>query len=284
MSRLGALALTLGAVLLAAPARAQEELRGGEKKIDIEYATTETAHYAIQHEKPIPQATVDKIASELEDILAQYVAIFKAEPKGKLAVRFLDSPNTYQQEGGDKSHPGMYIERGDGAKFLLIQQMPFYDLIPIVYHEAFHQYLAVYLEGAQAPTWFNEGMAMYYEGMQRDAKTGKLDPLAIERRKLRMVKDAVFTRQHIPLAALIDSTYEQFHDKEREGLHYATSFAFVDFLMQLKPGGKLVLAYAKALKAGDQEKALVELFGKERKKLDKLEGGFKKYVLAANVE
>ena len=33
----------------------------------------------------------------------------------------------------------MYIETPT-EKYLLIQQMPFYQLIPLVYHEAFHQY------------------------------------------------------------------------------------------------------------------------------------------------
>lgn len=274
--------LTLTAALLlavAGSALAQDDLRGDVKKIDIAWAKVETKNYAINYESVIPKATVDKIGGELEDILQQYIAIFKAKPEGKLVVKFLDSPNTYQQEGGDKSHPGMYIETPT-ERFLLIQQMPFYKLIPLVYHEAFHQYLSVYLGDVHAPTWFNEGMAMYYEGMQRDERTGKLDPKQIDKRKLRMVKDAIFTRAHIPLENLVDSTYSQFHEKETEGLHYASSFALVHFFMEGK-GGKVMLSYGKELKtSGDTEAALAKLFGKKRKKLAKLEKAFKRSMLA----
>ena len=278
--RAGALAL-LASLALGAPARAQEELGGGEKQIAIEWAQTATKHYDLHHERVIPQETVDRVGRELEEILAQYVAIFRVKPTERLKVKFMDSPNTYQQEGGDKSPPGMYVERGDGEKYLLIQQMPFYELVPLVYHEAFHQYLAVYMEGGRVPTWFNEGMAMYHEGMQRDERSGRLDPKAIDRRKLRMVKDAVFTRAALSLADLVDATYEQFHDKEQEALHYAQSFALIDFLFQVKPGGKLVLDYAKELKkTSEGEKALGKLFGRDRKDLGKMESAFKRYVLA----
>ena len=277
MRRLTLIAAAL--VAFAAPTLAQDDLRGTVKKIQISWAKVETKSFTINYESVIPKETVDKIGGELEDILKQYIAIFKTKPDGKLIVKFLDSPNTYKQEGGDQSHPGMYIETGT-EKFLLIQQMPFYQLVPIVYHEAFHQYLSVYLGDVRAPTWFNEGMAMYYEGMQRDDRTGKLDPKLINKRKLRMVKDAIRTRQHIPIEKLVDSTYAQFHEKETEGLHYASSFALIYFFMQGK-GGKVMLAYGKELKkAGDTEAALEKLFGKKRKKLAKYEKAFKRSMLA----
>ncbi len=272
------------ALLLAFPLAAQEELGGGTKHIDIEWATSSTEHFDINYEAVISAQTVTDIGVQLEQILEQYVAIFKFEPDERLVVKFMESPNTYQQMGGDRSHPGMYIER-PGEKYLLIQQMAFYQLVPTVYHEAFHQYLAAYMEGTRVPTWFNEGMAMYYEGMQRDEESGRLDPSNIERRKLRMVKDAVFTRQHLPLAQLIDASYEEFHERENESLHYNQSFAFIDFLMQLKPNGKLVLDYVKELKkTQDSEEALEKLLGKKRKKLEKIEEGLTKYLLAYDEE
>lgn len=276
--------LFLVLILLPWAACAQDDLRGQKKTIKIEWASYSTKNYEIRYEKAIPKGTVEKVGRELEEILVQYIAIFRVKPEGEASfkVRFLDSLNTYEQEGGDQSHPGMYVE-GPSGKYLLIRQLPFYQLIPTVYHEAFHQYIAMYAEGAPLPLWFNEGMASYYEGMQRDG-SGKLDPLKIDRRKVRMVKDAVFTKTQIPLASLLDATDKEFHDKDKESLHYTQSFALVDFLMQIKRG-KALFSFAKELRASkDPAKALEKIFGKKRKKLKKIERGFLGYLANLKLE
>src|SRR5688572_27436251 len=129
--RVPALLVSLGCLAPLIPA--QEELSKKRERIVLEYANFETKNYSIDHEKVIPVSTVKTLAQELDDILEQYVRLFGERPKAKLKVKFLDSLNTYEQEGGDPSHPGHY---NPGTKCLVIRQMPFNGLIPTVYHEA----------------------------------------------------------------------------------------------------------------------------------------------------
>jgi peptidase MA superfamily protein len=272
--------LLAAAVLSGTPILAQDEVGRREKeKIQLNWSSTDSKNYSFQYEKVIPAGTVKQIGEALEDALAQYVLVFGAKPPEKLKVKFLDSENTYEQEGGDPSHPGHYRR-----PYLVIRQMPFYDLLPTVYHEAFHQYLDMYMGNeVEIPTWFNEGMAMYYEGMQKNKATKKLDYKLIDNRKLRVLKDAIFTRSALPLEKLIDASHQEFHDKEKESLHYNQSFSVIYFLMQ-GMGGKPVMAYAGELKKSKDIKAANEkILGKDRKNLKSFEAHWKDYVSKATI-
>jgi len=154
---------------------AQERIGKARGKIKIAWSELNTKNYKIEYEAVIPVQTAQKIGGELEDILVQYQGLFRFKSSKKMLVRFMDSENTYEQVGGDPRMAGFY---NPGSGYLVIKQLPFYDLIPIVYHEAFHQYLHSFVGDVQIPIWFNEGMAVYFEGMQRDekSKTRALSP------------------------------------------------------------------------------------------------------------
>ena len=256
---------------------AQERIGKARGKIKIGWAELNTKNYKIEYEAAIPVQTAQKIGGELEDILVQYQALFRFKPSKKMLVRFMDSLNTYEQVGGDPSHPGFY---SPGSGYLVLRQMPFYELVPTVYHEAFHQYLHAYVGDVQIPIWFNEGMAVYFEGMQRDekSKSKALSPKLIKRGKIRMVKDAINTRTQIPLENLLKVSNEEFHDKENEALYYSQSFAVMFYFMQLSRG-KAALNYMKELKkTGDPEAANTKLFGKKMKNLKRIEASWKGYI------
>ena len=256
---------------------AQEKIGKARAKIKIVWAELNTKNYKIEYEAAIPAQTAHKIGQELEDILVQYQTLFRFKPSKKMLVRFMDSLNTYEQVGGNPRMAGFY---NPGSGYLVIKQMPFYDLVPTVYHEAFHQYLHAYVGDVQIPIWFNEGMAVYFEGMQRDekSKTNALNPRLIKRGKIRMVKDAINTRTQIPLETLLKVTHEEFHDKENEALYYSQSFAVMFYFMQLSRG-KAALNYMKELKkTGDAEAANTKLFGKKMKNLKKIESHWKGYI------
>ena len=256
---------------------AQERIGKARGKIKIAWSELNTKNYKIEYEAVIPVQTAQKIGGELEDILVQYQGLFRFKSSKKMLVRFMDSENTYEQVGGDPRMAGFY---NPGSGYLVIKQLPFYDLIPIVYHEAFHQYLHSFVGDVQIPIWFNEGMAVYFEGMQRDekSKTRALSPKLIKRGKIRMVKDAINTRTQIPLETLLKVTHEEFHDKENEALYYSQSFAVMFYFMQLSRG-KAALNYMKELKkSGDSEAANAKLFGKKMKNLKKIEAGWKNYI------
>lgn len=277
------------ALALAAMGRApaQEEVGKRDRpKIKIEWsAYDQSKSYAIEYEKVIPSDTVKKVAEALESILEQYVVVFREKPREKFKVRFLDSQNTYEQEGGLPTTAGHY---SPPTKTLVLKQLPFYNLVPTAYHEAFHQYLDFYVGGGvEIPTWFNEGMAMYYEAIQTNPATKKLDFRQIDNRRLRIVRDKVLTRTAIPLEKLFGAKYEEFHDKEKsgeEGLHYDQSFSVIYFLMQ-GMGGKPVAQFADTLKKSkDVDAAYERLLGKGRKNLKSLEGKWKSYVASAKIE
>ena len=256
---------------------AQEKIGKARGKIKITWAELNTKNYKIEYEGAIPVQTAQKIGQELEDILVQYKTLFRFKPSKKMLVRFMDSLNTYEQVGGNPRMAGFY---NPGSGYLVIKQMPFYDLVPTVYHEAFHQYLHAFVGDVRIPIWFNEGMAVYFEGMQRDekSKTKGLSPKLIKRGKIRMVKDAINTRTQIPLETLLKVTHEEFHDKENEALYYSQSFAVMFYFMQLSRG-KAALNYMKELKkSGDSEAANAKLFGKKMKNLKKIEAGWKNYI------
>ena len=256
---------------------AQERIGKARGKIKIAWSELNTKNYKIEYEAVIPVQTAQKIGGELEDILVQYQGLFRFKSSKKMLVRFMDSENTYEQVGGDPRMAGFY---NPGSGYLVIKQLPFYDLIPIVYHEAFHQYLHSFVGDVQIPIWFNEGMAVYFEGMQRDekSKTRALSPKLIKRGKIRMVKDAINTRTQIPLETLLKVTHEEFHDKENEALYYSQSFAVMFYFMQLSRG-KAALNYMKELKkTGDPEAANTKLFGKKMKNLKKIESHWKGYI------
>ena len=256
---------------------AQEKIGKARAKIKIVWAELNTKNYKIEYEAAIPAQTAHKIGQELEDILVQYQTLFRFKPSKKMLVRFMDSLNTYEQVGGNPRMAGFY---NPGSGYLVIKQMPFYDLVPTVYHEAFHQYLHAYVGDVQIPIWFNEGMAVYFEGMQRDekSKTNALNPRLIKRGKIRMVKDAINTRTQIPLETLLKVTHEEFHDKENEALYYSQSFAVMFYFMQISRG-KAALNYMKELKkTGDPEAANTKLFGKKMKNLKRIEASWKGYI------
>jgi len=267
-------------LLAAAPLLAQEVVKKERQRIRIDWATyEETKNYRIEYESVIPLTTVQRIAGELEDVLVEYIKVFRFQPKEKFKVKFLESQNTYEQEGGIPSAPGFYSAATD---YLVLLQQPFQDLIPTVYHEAFHQYLQHHVgRETEIPTWFNEGMASYYEGMQRRKGDKKLDHKLIDKRKLRMIKDKVLTRAAVPLQDLVNRSYEEFHDKEdrqRETLHYSQSFALIYFFMDGMGGKPIVQFTAELKKTKDVEAAYEKLFGKQRKNLKAVEKKWLAYM------
>ena len=186
-NRFGLLSCLVAAslVLWTASTHAQDVIgRDGKQTVKLEWDKLDTKNYAIMYEKGLAKQVAKKISVELEDILVQYKKLFPAKQKQRFLVQLLDSQNAYEQVGGDASHPGFY---SPGNRTLVLLNRPFYDLIPTTYHEAFHQYIDFYCGyDAPIPTWFNEGMASYYEGMERDEnKKGKpLNPKKINVKKI----------------------------------------------------------------------------------------------------
>ncbi len=273
MLRKRTLVSLVAAALVATGGFAQDELGKRDRiKIAIEWQTITTKNYTIKYESVIPAATVTKVGKALENGLTQYIKVFHFKPTKKFDVKFLDSINTYEQEGGDPTHPGFY---NIGLHCLVLRQLPFYQLLPTAYHEAFHQYLQTYVgRDVNIPIWYNEGLAVYFENMQEDRRTKKVDARNIDNRRIGMVKRAIFTRSAIPMAELIAATNELFHKKDRESLFYAQSFAVIYYMMQGPGKGRSVFTFARELKKSKNvAKAYEKCFGtkKQEKAVKSLE-------------
>jgi hypothetical protein len=272
------------AALLAVPAAApaQEEVGAKKRKIAIDWGKLDTKNYAIEYEKVIPISTVRQVGDELERILAQYILVFRYKPAEKLKVKFLDSPNTYEQEGGKPSAAGHF---SPGTGYLYLKQAPFHNLVETTYHEACHQYLQFFIgKGAEVPMWFTEGMAEYFEGIQANSGDKKLDHRRVDNRKLRMIQEKIATRSTIPLEKLIGASDSEFYSKDdphKEGLNYAQSFSLIYFFMQ-GMGGKPVFQYANELKKSPAA-ANEKIFGKDLKNLKSIEAKWKAYVAQVKI-
>ena len=287
MKPIALLFATTALLPLTVPAFSQEEVgkRKGEA-IKIRWTTYDEAkNYSIEHESAIPRSTVKTIATELEDALGQYVLLFKFKPDRKLKVKFLDSPNTYEQEGGKPSTAGHF---DPGTGYLVLKQLSFEDLIPTTYHEAFHQYLHYYVgQGVEIPTWFNEGMAGYFQEMKRQKGTKKLDYKLIDNRKLRMTRDKVMTRTALPLHDLVNASYTDFHDRVeslKEAPFYNQSFSVIYFFMN-GMGGRPAFQFADELKKKkDVAAAMEKVFGKDLKNFKSFEEKWKGFMAQLKID
>lgn len=125
-----------------------------------------------------------------------------------------------------KNTAGMYSPI---VKQLLIWNLPNHEqILETIRHEGFHQYLDDLVE--DAPRWFNEGLATYYQGsklVKGRWSDGDIRPEYVEVLKKRKL---------VPLAQFLRLGAPEFMDEKGVDLNYAQSWAFVHFL--LSSGGE----------------------------------------------
>ena len=139
-------------------------------------------------------------------------------------------------------------------------------------HEAFHQWLGTHVD--DAPRWFNEGMAEYFEG-------GKITPKSLE---IGVVDSGWVSLLQsnmdtcLPVGDLMHLGAKDFYAEGRVQLNYAQAWSWVHFLAAKRSTRKLLSRYFKALRAGkDAKEAYLEAF--EDADLGALERSWRQYVL-----
>ena len=100
------------------------------------------------------------------------------------------------------------------------------DMLRTVRHEGFHQYLDLVAE--DAPLWFNEGMAEYYEGSRMGA--GRARGGQVRRDHLLVLEAALSGRDIVPLSSFLHMSRDAFYASGKMELHYAQGWAVVHFL------------------------------------------------------
>ncbi len=100
------------------------------------------------------------------------------------------------------------------------------EMLPTIYHEAFHQYFFYALDYAQSPTWYNEGHAILFESciIDRARKTVVVQ----ENDRQMKVLEYLIKKNKVKLKDLMLSSPDDFYKKNLDH-NYAVSWALTYF-------------------------------------------------------
>src|SRR6185436_14954458 len=133
--------------------------------------TRESTHFVVECDAD--QAFTDWISKNLELITTKYTSIFpqQAKPKSKFRCIVFRDLKEYMASGAPPNTGGYYQDLT--KKLVFYRQPKDSDTLLVLYHEAFHQFLAYYLYGA--PQWFNEGHGDYFGPSAYNEKTRQME-------------------------------------------------------------------------------------------------------------
>jgi tetratricopeptide (TPR) repeat protein len=235
--------------------------------------TRSTPHYVVSTD--VDQKLADKAAAEMERIYKEYAAKFRFkgdEQKRRFNVRIFSSKEGFSEYSSQTT--GQIHEKSLGyytptyKELVLWHESDMESLIDVLYHEGFHQFLDYFI--ADAPVWFNEGLAQYFETAKWTGdgfKIGRSNP-----NKLEFLQRMIEARAYVPFKKLLRMTHPEFMSQDPapiEGatmvnVHYTQSWAFVHFLIHANDGKYkwVIRDFYQALKAGKKpDEAFEEVFG-----------------------
>ncbi len=223
------------------------------------------------------QDTADLLLKHVEIVYTLYTKIFpEAEKEGiKFPVLVFKEMKDYQAYGGPPNTGGYYNPMMRNLVFY--KQAKLSDTLLVLYHEAFHQYLAYYLE--DAPQWYNEGHGDYF-GPSEYVEKSKVMYIRVNPWRLGLIQQAIKANRCQPLDKLMLMTQDELYDPQTVGLNYAESWSFVYFLWQYKNGqySPILKAYFKKLREGaGLKKAYTATFG--RSPMKQIEQEWKDFIV-----
>lgn len=131
----------------------------------------------------------------------------------------------------------------------------------IIYHEASHQYIHLYMGGnVEIPIWLNEGMGDYFYGGEFGSD-GRFS-IGVNRDRVTTIKDAVRQGTHVPLEKFFTYSQAKYYADAQEC--YAQGWAICYYLWTTdnpKYKGIIVKFYEVLRKSKDKDKAFTEAFG-----------------------
>jgi hypothetical protein len=162
-----------------------------------------------------------RIRNELEEREAKLKQLYKGEE----LTRFLQLIRNTRAEiaKAERLNDGIFDKAAE-------------QLLTILYHEAFHAYLSVFVyppNQFDAPRWLNEGLAQVFETAIVEA--GELRVGHVERTRLNRIKQAVRKGELVPMERLLRSGADQFlaahaGAKRESDQHYLTAWAVAQYL------------------------------------------------------
>ncbi len=207
-------------------------------------------HYRVASD--INQATCIEIADRLETALANVQRRFqppKSQASEPYRVYVFSGEESYKRyaastlSGAAENTWGMYSAT---LKHLLLWNVPDRDdMFRTARHEGFHQYLDSVI--ADAPYWFNEGLADYFASADYTKASSDeilLNPSRLAQLRARQEKLVALSE----FLRMVDA--ETFYGGDVT-LHYAQAWAFLHFLQHTTPSNRnLVFRMFEALQGG----------------------------------
>lgn len=116
------------------------------------------------------------------------------------------------------------------------------QVLSIVYHEAFHQYLFYALAQRNPPIWFNEGHAVFFEAAKVDSRTGKII-IPENQARLSILLPMFKQAKSVDLSRIMSMSRERFYQlgnmkpnaARLRQQHYALAWGLVYFLRKAAP-------------------------------------------------
>ena len=220
----------------------------------------ESAHFLVECDAD--QNFTDWISKHLELIFAKYGTIFpqQSKPKAKFRCIVFRDLKEYLAYGSPANTGGYYQDLT--KKLVFYRQAKDADTLLVLYHEAFHQFLAYYLYGA--PQWFNEGHGDYFGPSAWNEKSKQME-IRTNPWRLPLIKQAIAAGRTQPFEKLLLMTQAELYDPGMISINYAQSWSVVYFLWHYDGGkyARCLQLYFKSLhKGAGLREAYADGFGK----------------------
>jgi len=220
----------------------------------------ESTHFIVECDAD--QAFTDWISKNLELIYAKYNSIFpqQAKPKNKFRCIVFRDVKEYMGYGAPANTGGYYQDLT--KKLVFYRQAKDSDTLLVLYHEAFHQFLAYYLYGA--PQWFNEGHGDYFGPSAYNEKSKQME-IRTNPWRLPLIKQAIAAGRTQAFEKLMLMTQAELYDPSMIAINYAQSWSVVYFLWHYDSGkyARCLQLYFKSLNKGaGLREAYADGFGK----------------------
>ncbi len=204
-----------------------------------------TPHYVIVSDLPQGRRSfIERLRSDLETLRAAFATLIP--PRGPMTavslVRVFAQPESYQAYGGPAhgDTAGVWIP----SRRELVVRPPIRgqerdelaELLRIVYHEAFHQYIFYAFDLIPTSPWYNEGHATFFEGAELRG-----DALRIGERARYAERVTAMARQGpLPLERLLTLDYDTFYelhggDAAQRNRNYALAWGLIYYLRKGAP-------------------------------------------------
>ena len=310
----------LFACALAAPLLAQAANQGiksgpwSARHAPAGWVIHETDHYQVQSQAGLDKAK--RLGAHMEAMLSVYRQLFPTDRSLKqFAIKLFKDKTEFIAYGGKPGAGAYYSATAremvcyDSGKWMdepakaaetapsaadkppsrLERMTALYglDILGAAAHEGWHQYFHRYITSwVEIPSWINEGMGDYFycavpkEAASRKepaAELGLLNPM-----RLPIVRAAVKSEQHVPIADLLGYSQQQYYAKA--SLCYAEGWALCQFLLHSdNPRYRAVIPTFVRLVKNDTNMKKVTERAFAGLDLDELEADWKVWVLEAKL-